>query len=49
MELARPFDPKDLRFEYGLDGIRLLPWPGASIPFGGPTASSGHDPNPCAM
>ncbi len=35
MQLARPFDLKDLRFEYGLDGVRLLPWPGASIPFGG--------------
>lgn len=34
-QVARPFDPADLRFEYGLDGIRLLPWPGLSAPFGG--------------
>lgn len=35
MQLARPFNPKNLKFEYGLDGTRLLPWPGANIPFGG--------------
>lgn len=35
LQLAKPFDAGALTFEYGLDGIRLLPWPGLNAPFGG--------------
>lgn len=35
MQLVKPFKEQDLKFEYGLDGVRLLPWPGLNVPFGG--------------
>jgi oxalate decarboxylase/phosphoglucose isomerase-like protein (cupin superfamily) len=34
-ETIRRFNDQALKFEYGLDGIRLLPWPGLNAPFGG--------------
>lgn len=34
-ELHKPFASERLKFEYGLDGIRLLPWTGLNLPFGG--------------
>jgi oxalate decarboxylase/phosphoglucose isomerase-like protein (cupin superfamily) len=35
MKKLRKFDPAELSHEYGLDGKRLLPWPGMQPPFGG--------------
>tara|TARA_B100000700_G_C15062076_1_gene866550 strand:- start:2081 stop:2476 length:396 start_codon:yes stop_codon:yes gene_type:complete len=35
MEYIRKFIEEDLKFEYGLDGIRTFPWRGITPPFGG--------------
>ena len=35
MQLVRRFQDQRPRFEYGLHGIRLLPWEGLRTPFGG--------------
>jgi oxalate decarboxylase/phosphoglucose isomerase-like protein (cupin superfamily) len=35
MNTIKRFDESELRFEYGLSGIRLLPWEGLRAPFGG--------------
>lgn len=35
MQMIRKFSAADLRFEYGLDGIRTFPWEGIRPPFGG--------------
>ena len=34
-QLRRPFSSEQLKSEYGLEGIRLLPWTGLNVPFGG--------------
>lgn len=34
-KIVEPMEWSDLKHEYGLDGKRLLPWAGASFPFGG--------------
>ena len=45
-ETITRFDDQALKFEYGLDGIRLLPWAGLNAPFGGAFRawSGGHAP-----
>lgn len=34
-EIVKRFSEQELKFEYGLDGVRLLPWSGLNVPFGG--------------
>jgi len=35
MDYVRKFSESDLKYEYGLDGIRTFPWKGITPPFGG--------------
>ena len=35
MKNIKKFSKDDLKFEYGLDGIRTFPWDGINPPFGG--------------